>query len=287
MDKNPFSLFDFMGYFIPGAFALFIIYFLQNDNGLLYYFEVDNVKSFTTEISLIYLTFYVILAYTFGHILSFLSTLTIENFTIWAFGYPLKNLLGLNNNIKYFVVKRNGQNTLKLITFWSFVLRISLGIFLLPISVSVLTVGNLLNLNNSVYKKNIGKPYVELLKGKIKDVFKQLDSNITIDYTKHDYNKLLIYYSYNINTTHQPKLMNYVSLYGFLRVMAFIFNSLSVFILYKIFSSEDGLILNLYSDFNEKSILFFLSSFFSYISFLGYLKFYRRYTQENLMILLL
>ncbi|MBC7847838.1 MAG: hypothetical protein H7Y10_15260 [Flavobacterium sp.] len=287
MEKNPFSLFDFLGYFIPGAFGLFLFYFLQNNAGLEYYFEVDNIKNLNTDISFLYITFFVILSYTLGHILSFLSTLTIENFAVWMLGYPSKNLLGIYGTEKYFEKKYKNLNINKKATYLSYSLRFLLFIFLAPISFLSITIGEVLDLNNSVYKKSLKEPYISLIKTKIEGLFRGLDNNLQIDLIKHDYNKLLIHHSYNINVPHQPKLMNYVSLYGFLRVISFLLNLLSIFMLLKIFLFNENLNINIFEEFNIESIILFISSFLTYITYLGYLKFYRRYTQENLMILLL
>lgn len=261
---------------------MFIIYFLQNENGLEYYFKFENVKTLNTNVSILYITFFVILSYTLGHILSFLSTLTIENFTVWMFGYPSKNLLGISKKERYFVKKKNKNNTDNFIlTILSFLLRCLLFIFLLPISISSVSIGNVLNLNNSVYKKSLGKPYKKFIKTKIKTLFQTIhNSNYQMNFNKVDYNKLLIHHSYNINTPHQPKLMNYVALYGFLRVISFVFNLLSIYLFLHLFFSKQ-------TDLKADLITFFISSFLTYVTFLGYLKFYRRYTQENLMILLL
>jgi hypothetical protein len=288
MEKNPFSLFDFLGYFIPGAFGLYLIYFLQNEEGLESYFKFDNVKTFNTDISILYITFFVIIAYTLGHILSFLSTLTIENFTVWMFGYPSKNLLGIIKADQYFEKKKNKDNTENLsLSLLSYILRSLLFIFLAPISILSVSIGNILNLNNSVYKKSLGKPYIKFIKKEINSIFQKHKNNYQMDFNKVDYNKLLIHHSYNINIPHQPKLMNYVSLYGFLRVISFVFNLLSLFMFLKIFFFNEKFYINLNDKFSADSIIFFISSSLTYIAYLGYLKFYRRYTQENLMILLL
>ena len=289
MEKNPFSLFDFLGYFIPGSFALFLIYFLQNDDGLKFYFIRTNIETLTTDISILFMTFFIILAYTLGHILSFLSTLTIENFTVWMFGYPSKNLLNIYRSERYFERKLKSNNTIKWkATLLSYALRFLLAVFLAPITLSSITIGKWLDLNKSVYTKKLGDPYIDLIKNKIVELFNLLDRNLNIDFTKHDYNKLLIHHSYHINTAHQPKLMNYVALYGFLRVISFIFNILSVYLLlYIICLSKDKLIIDCSKTFSPEFITFLICAFMAYVSYLGYLKFYRRYTQENLMILLL
>lgn len=287
MEKNPFSLFDFLGYFIPGSFALFLIYFLQNDLGLEFYFKKANVDTLKTEISIIFMTFFIILAYMMGHILSFLSTLTIENFTLWMFGYPSKNLMNINMSKHYFEKKlKNSGSTNWTATLLSYTLRFLLAVFLAPIALLSITIGKVLDLNKSVYTKDIGEPYISLIKEKIIKRFHQLDPTLTLDFRKHDYNKLLIHHSYNINASHQPKLMNYVALYGFLRVISFILNLLSMYLLIDILS-DDKFTVNFHKNFSAQLITFLVAVFITYVSYLGYLKFYRRYSQENLMIMLL
>jgi len=289
MEKNPFSLFDFLGYFIPGSFALFLVYFLQNQDGLQFYFRRGNIETLKTDISIIYMTFFIILAYTLGHILSFLSTLTIENFTIWKFGYPSKNLLGIYSTNRYFQRKCRYPPAVDWIpTILSFILRLLLGAFLAPISLSSISIGKMLDLNRSVYTKKLGEPYVSLIKTKIIDRFRLLDPTLTIDFTNHDYNKLLIHHSYDVNASHQSKLMNYVALYGFLRVTCFILNILTLYmLLYICWHFPEEFTIELHKSLSAEFVIFLVSGFMTYVCYLGYLKFYRRYSQENLMIMLL
>lgn len=290
MEKNPFSLFDFLGYFIPGSFALFLIYFLQNENGLEFYFKRTNIETLKTDMSILFMTFFIILAYTLGHILSFLSTLTIENFTIWKFGYPSKNLLNIPNSERYFEKKLKTSNATNWpVTILSFTLRFLLAAFLAPITLLSITIGKLLDLNRSVYTKKISDPYIDLIKNKIVKHFRALDPSLNLDFTKHDYNRLLIHLSYNINTSHQPKLMNYVALYGFLRVISFIFNVITLYLFLDIINLiwKHKLIIDFKSNLSTEFITLIICASMTYISYLGYLKFYRRYSQENLMILLL
>jgi hypothetical protein len=235
------------------------------------------------------MAFFIILAYTMGHILSFLSTLTIENFTVWMFGYPSKNLLDINRPARYFEKKMKNPNTVNwAVTLLSYTLRLLLAVFLAPITLLSITIGKLLDLNKSVYTKKIGEPYIELIKEKIIKRFHLLDPNLTLDFNKHDYNKLLIHHSYDVNASHQPKLMNYVALYGFLRVISFILNILSMYLLFDVFYiSDEKLIIDFHQNFSTQFITITISAFGTYVSYLGYLKFYRRYSQENLMIMLL
>ncbi len=281
MDKNPFSLYDFLGYFIPGSFALYLIILAQNPNGFVSYFDLNCIQYLTNDISFIYIIFFIIVAYILGHTLSFISTLTVENFTIWLLGYPSKNLLGVKRG-KYFSKKIENNRTLILQTILSYLFRSILLIILLPISIFVFSVGYFLGINYTAFSKDIKEPYIDMIKCKISVLFS--NHNKVIDIHKDDFHKYLIHYCYDKCPSHQSKLMNYVALYGFLRVITLILNFFSVFQLC-------NLLMNYKLNINEGSIIplliFISTSFITYISYLSYLKFYRRYSQENLMILLL
>ena len=63
MEKNPFSLYDFLGYFIPGAFSLYLIILAQNSNGFFYYFDINNIQNLSNNITIIYIVFFIIVSY--------------------------------------------------------------------------------------------------------------------------------------------------------------------------------------------------------------------------------
>lgn len=263
MDKNPFSLYDFLGYFIPGAFALFLIIFSQDKNGVINYFNIENISDLKNEISIIYLVFFVIMAYTFGHVLSFLSSLFIEKYTTLYYGYPSKNLMKINQKISY-------PTYLKVIIF----------IVIAPLTIVDFITNYIFKIKKS-YCQSLEKPYRKSIKRKLNLVFK--NNSINLDLTKHDFHKYLIHYCYENSHSHQHKLMNYVALYGFMRVVTFILNCYCYYLIYNL--------TNYNIDFQNGKptpivvIVFFL--ILTFISYLAYLKFYRRYSQENLMLLMI
>jgi apolipoprotein N-acyltransferase len=83
-------------------------------------------------------------------------------------------------------------------------------------------------------------------------------------------------FTYNA-PAHQPKMQNYVALYGFLRTLTF----LSILSFWLIFASWLGGKL----DFVYSICLLASTAFVSLILFLGFVKFYRRFSLEVLMAL--
>ena len=139
MRKNPFSLFDFLGYVFPGAFTLFIVCFIiygNLNNFELYNLDINSINKFNSYIkdqfSIENTIFWTISSYITGHLIAYLSSLTVEQFSIWFYGYPSQFLLEGNLNNKYWpslgskiLFKRNFRAC-----FWRFII----GTFLLPIS---------------------------------------------------------------------------------------------------------------------------------------------------------
>jgi hypothetical protein len=93
-----------------------------------------------------------------------------------------------------------------------------------------------------------------------------------------DFFRVILHYTYEHSKTHQSKMYNYVALYGFHRTICFLTVVLHWCILIH------GII---FSDlFSIKCfILLFITGVLSYIFFMGFMKFYRRYTLEGFMTL--
>ncbi len=88
IDQNPFSLYDFLGYLIPGLLFVYSFYFIIT-------FNFENPEFvFNLNLKLDDYFIVVILAYIVGHILSYISSITVELYSIWTLGYPSHYLLG-------------------------------------------------------------------------------------------------------------------------------------------------------------------------------------------------
>ncbi|MFZ4929125.1 hypothetical protein [Chryseobacterium sp. Mn2064] len=284
MDKGPFSLYDFMGYFIPGALALYLI--LIGSGGDLTDFSKDFLlKDKTTfiDIPLYIIVFYIILSYCMGHFLSFFSTLTVERYTRIIYGDPSKNLLSDVERKRYEILFPSSiTNNIKE------KIRSNFGLFFILPLIMFDTILYYLKYKHR-YMNQIPSPYRTLVMTKINDAFGQIGfQGDVFANTANNYHQLLIHYNYEYTQTHASKLMNYVALYGFLRVITLIS---SVYLTYLVFY----FCLNYSVDYSWNGVLqaiFILAKLFLYglvtfIFFLGYLKFYRRYTLENLMLILL
>lgn len=279
MEKGPFSLFDFMGYFFPGALAMYLIVMGQGD--IISYFSIDfflNTAKPFLELPFHMILFYIIVSYCLGHFLSFFSTLTVEKYTRLVYGDPSKNLLSESTN--------KGKHPFRDIPFskWRGIL-IALA---WPLIVFDFIAVKILKYEHS-YLKQISKPYLGLVRTRISDVFREmgLKEDVFSD-VENNYHQFLIHYNYEFTKYHGHKLMNYISLYGFLRVITLIsclFGSYLVCFFITRFGidlSFEGLV-----NFTKNLAVICISMFATFVFYLGYLKFYRRYTQENLMLVLI
>lgn len=280
MDKNPFSLYDFMGYFFPGAFALILIYFfvehkieIQNVSSL--YADVADMfkfrnseddKNFTIEICFVF----IVVSYIVGHFVAYLSSLTVEHFSKWLYGYPSTFLLyGVTPN-HYLDINKN-QDISIIVKKYNW--RIIIAIFLLPLSLGSIILAKGLGLKHFFIKKldpylirNIQNSYYLLMKKK--GLEGKMDEHV-------DYHRFIYHYVYEYQKQHTVKLDNYVALYGFLRSITFIFNCVSLYFTY------------LWYDKPSKDLFFLclISYLVTYIFFMSFIKFYRRFTLESFMCL--
>ena len=89
--KNPFSFYDFLGYFIPGALFcyLFVLAFGAKVGDWIGLDFFQGLSLFEQSIA------FIIVSYVLGHIVNYLSTITIERYSIWSIGYPSKYIFGI------------------------------------------------------------------------------------------------------------------------------------------------------------------------------------------------
>src|SRR5690606_33073374 len=156
--------------------------------------------------------FYVVISYCLGHFLSFFSTLTIEKYTRIVYEDPSKILLS-DSDFK-------PKHKLK----WSIVNRWRVVLFLLiwPLIIYDWLFVRLLGYNHD-YLRKIDQPYKNLIIQRINEVFRELGHSTDVcGDIGSNYHRFLIHYNYEFTKHHGHKLMNYVSLYGFLRVITLI-----------------------------------------------------------------
>ena len=99
MNKNPFSIYDFLGYLFPGLIFVVTVFFVCHVTSvpLQEYFDFSKYQDLLKkgkEYDWWESTVFVIVAsYVVGHIVAYLSSSTVEYFTNHLFGYPSHYLL--------------------------------------------------------------------------------------------------------------------------------------------------------------------------------------------------
>ena len=301
MDKNPFSIYDFMGYLFPGIIALFFIQLMWdgNEDSIYNILNIGNFEGITKEINesinIETSIVCIVLSYVIGHIIAYISSVTIEYFANKTFGYPSEYLMSNKEQdwfdllSRYFLdmkkedvlvngIMKSLKSKLLSGRFWW---RLIISTILSPLSFMTFTFSHLSGINNFIIR-----PLDDYLKNSIQEKSFKMANRLGINYPSNgidcDYHRVIMHYVYYNLPVCQNKTDNYISLYGFLRSICFILNGMFLFITIKIIPTLD-----FNASFDEKkvwtwSILFVLS----YISFLAFVKFYRRFTLENYMIML-
>lgn len=260
LKQNPFSLYDFLGYFTPGAIFIYgwmaIFAHMQPDIKVLDFITFDRAE--------IYIPF-VLISYTAGHLLSFISSIFIEKYSEWTVGYPSKYLLGYKAD-NYFI----GNKFLRLIV----------ALLLAPISFLECTLNIAIKYRNT-YAKPLDPMIQDIIRAKV-DILLNEHSDIKENkgmYSGKSSHFFLFAYHYVVENApnHFPKMQNYVALYGFLRTLTLI----SVFFFWCLFAHIiDG-------SFSTKlSVVgLLLSAVLSLTFYMAFVKFHRRFSLEVLMAL--
>jgi len=270
---NPFSIYDFLGYFTPGATALYIFNF--------YVFPTDSVlkpalSTIAKAVSLekpASLIPFVLLAYLLGHLLSFLSSVTVERYYLWVFGYPSKELLRrvlLQGPPEYFSSGESPRQHL--------VVASVVAAFLIPISALDWLLRVPLCLG-PVFEKKLDKLLATLIHQKMSTLLVKVgaitDPNELGKPVEHDFFRFVYHFAVEHAPNHLPKMQNYVALYGLLRTMCFL--GIVVFWWTALSAGDwsNGLL--------HLAMVLLAISLVSYIFFLSFMKFYRRFTLEAFM----
>lgn len=300
-NKRPFSLYDFLGYFAPGALFLYIaLFFIKYFDDKLYR-DIIEINFGRLELFVAF----VIFAYVIGHSLNYLSSITIEKYSVWMYGFPsyfllfgtkkryfkkrsytkdvidlkIENFESTENFKTNFSIRNKGESKLRLFLSWFFscLWRLILVIILFPIFLFDFIVGRIFKLK-LFYTNQLDIVLSNAILNKINILFTKLNIQFLIG---TDYFRVISHYYYENYEKHQLKYDNYVALYGFTRTLSFIFCITTWLFAYLVFFSN---VISL-----DKSYCFwvlFLLGGISYVFFMAFMKFYRRYTLEGFMCLL-
>lgn len=262
MKQNPFSFYDFLGYLIPGAFFLYMLYFF----GIHYNWhlalelksQLPNNKSFGDILNLFPL---VISSYIMGHLLALTSSYIIEQYSNDKNGYPSFYLIA-GRKKKYF---RDAKG-------WEIISRCILFIIILPISLMDFALFFLRQDNEMNFK--LKSPVFNACKKILKERFAvdtlSMNEKTGID---GDAFRLIYHFAYENSEQHANKLQNYVALYGFTRNL-----SMATLTLFWLLA---------YLKFTQNTAIGYLPllclAILSLVFYKGFVKFYRRYSLEAMM----
>lgn len=289
--KNPFSLYDFLGYFFPGAFILILIIIMMdyyNPNGVNCsmglidsYKEAVDVfmnKQYKNNVDLVRVWFsFIVFAYVLGHIISYFSSITVEYFTIESFQYPSRYLLAKKDRYGDDYVERywRGYN----IKFVPCVLKFITLIILLPVSFwfcPCLPFGKCIS---GFICKPLDKYLINCIEAKLFRLPAHLNVERPPISLQIDIHRIVMHYVYINYPSCRVKVDNYIALYGFLRSITLILCVVTDFIMIDILRHYG---ICQFSNFILLIIVFVMS----FVCYLAFFKFYRRFTLENYMTLL-
>nr|WP_315258649.1 hypothetical protein [uncultured Flavobacterium sp.] len=295
MKQNPFSLYDFLGYLIPGSTLIYLFIIIQNWTNNKRENNLDLIFSSVSKYNFQEIFFFIIVSYAIGHLLSFISSITIEKYGNWKYGYPSKTVIGfekhsywteveptqeLQNDKLLYEIENNFKKR-KLKNFGRFFLIL----ILLPLFIIEVIFGFALNFKN-FYSKGLDSYLMKVIR---KNTILLLNSkglsNVDIinenDLRTIDFNRIVHHYAFENSKEHQFRMVNYVALYGFLRNLVLTF-VLSFWYYFK----ESIKTVDRKTTFDWDVIgINILLMCLSYIAFMAYMKFYRRYTLEGLMLI--
>jgi hypothetical protein len=273
--KNPFSFYDFLGYFIPGAlfFYLFVLAFGAKVGDWIGLDFLQGLSLFEQSIA------FIIVSYVLGHIVNYLSTITIERYSIWSIGYPSKYIFGILpkgyfktlDNLNDEEEKKRRKYELKISKRW----RLTLFCIIAPLSIIDYIIGKKMGFRLH-YTNQVGSPLKEIITERMEQFKKKYNYDVK-NKDSGDFFRIIWHFYYEKYKAHAVKLDNYVALYGFTRSMSFIFCMYCWLFMFSI-------------PFRAESWLFYviasvICAGLSFVFYIAFLKFYRRFTLEGFMCL--
>lgn len=308
MDKNPFSLYDFLGYLFPGLLTMLIIIHIKNINGTTDVEDYISISKFmNTFKNGIKLEWWkstmilIIISYILGHIIAYLSSVSIEYFANKSFKYPSYYLLHNENRKlkdylksyfldefqieKYRIVRISNSYKIKIVQerkgYGKLLWRIIIFIGIFPITSFFFTLGTLTGVNKFIVRPLDGY-IINGIKTKLNNLTTRLGIEKPDVNSNADLHRIVMHYVFLNITNSQKKTENYVAIYGFLRAISLICCIYTDVIIYKGIMTID------FSMPIDWGAIFVISVMIAVcnILFMGFIKFYRRFTLENYMALL-
>lgn len=237
--------------------------------------DCDLNKITSKQLSLEDSILWILCSYVLGHLIAYLSSLFVEIYAVNLFNYPSDYLLKKSKSNNYWQVDEKDKTKLQItvIIIWRFLI----GLFLLPITIGYLIAGKLLGAKGFIVKRLDNSMILAINDNRLKlETFLGIKLN-----SEGDWHRIIYHYEYEKNERHAFKMDNYVALYGFLRALTFISNCVFMWLLY-----QACLTINPHHSF-DWDVLCILAGVgvTTFIFFMAFIKFYRRFTLESLMCL--
>lgn len=267
MKQNPFSFYDFLGYMIPGAVLLYIITFVFGMDNLVSTLSLNDTNNSTANQLLSFVPA-VIGSYLLGHVLAIGSSAIIEAFTNYSNGYPSEFLFDVD-----------ADDYLSSDSFRGNFGRVILWVLILPISLFKTVLKDIFKIKMFNQAKSLPKPLRDATFDKCKSI---LENEIGVDVSNMDiskgidgdYLRLLYHFVFENSERHSTKLQNYVALYGLTRNVSFVFILVFWGAIYSCLFGENT---------NIELLHVTIFGVLAYTFYIGFVKFYRRYSLEAVM----
>lgn len=285
MKQTQFTLSDFLGYVIPGASALVVML-------LFYHYPSEDYSSVNSFLQVVkqysYLMIeksktmgfilpsaFIILSYIVGHLLAFLSSITVERFTIWLYGYPscfLFSKVGWSHiffDVKKMCDRRSLHWRWKVFVYA--LIRIIVIILLLPLS-SVVFFLKLVSVDGFIVRSldPFLKDVVEKKLSSLRALLKMPNDN---EYRDADLHRVVHEYCYSKYECVRQKMDNYVAIYDLMRSLTLVMVYASWMLIIKNFKL-------LFTAFSPWAVIIG-SLILTLLFFMAFMKFYRRFTLES------
>jgi len=262
LKQNPFSLYDFLGYLIPGLLFLLGIWTLRNHLAVPASSFTELFASMDDLSTASYIAI-ALLAYVSGHFLSYCSSMTIERYSEWTLGFPSKFLLSDEKKSYFDIGEKSNIH---------YLIRCLMFILLLPISIFDIVFGKYFLLRDS-YAKKVEDPLLLLINNKLSATLNK--AGVSSAHTNDRFFRYFYHFAVENSKAHLPKMQNYVALFGFMRTLTFLSIVLFWVVLYKTFC--------LYGFSSHFIFLLSSLSIIAIVFYLGFIKFYRRFSLEVFM----
>jgi hypothetical protein len=264
---NPFSLYDFLGYLIPGMLLALGLLAAANLN-VFADKPIETINQALSQISVELSLVGLVVCYLIGQITSYVSSMTIEKYLNWSVGYPSKYLLKIGGG-RFWRVSTHGWE--KLI---DLAIRAILYLLILPVVIMDLVFGVLFKFRRTLAKE-LDDQLITIIKEKTSELVRSSFRNSYEQASDADFFRIYYHYAMEKCPNHYGKFQNYVALYGFTRTVTLIFVALFWFNLIQAITCSVVMSICIWT----LPALVILC----YIMYASFSKFYRKFSLEVLM----